>query len=90
MTSLNVERRPLAGNQGSGGVRTDQHNGDGVIRGQSTTGRSRVEVEVALLRIQLRQMAAGCGRPLRTAADERRHADRRRADELARMVRVGA
>lgn len=86
MTCQNDERGPL----GRDRVRTDQHTGDGADPVQPTTGRARVEVEVAHLRLQFRRMAAAAGRPLRTASDERAHADRRRADELARMVRVGA
>ncbi|MEX5636986.1 hypothetical protein [Parafrankia sp. FMc2] len=86
MNSQNERGRPRQ----EGGALADQRHGDGADPNKRTTGRARVEVEVAHLRIQLCRMAAGGGRPLRTAADERAHADRRRSGELARMGRVGA
>ncbi|OAA23601.1 hypothetical protein UG55_103535 [Frankia sp. EI5c] len=86
MTSGNGARRPgmdpRNGAEVSATTSIDQDHGNPLS--------PRADVEVARLRVRLRRMAAAAGRPVRTAADERAHADRRRSGELARMGRVGA
>lgn len=85
MSPPHEERRPLAGNEGSGGV---QMLGGGE-QDQRNPRPSRADIELARLRARLRRMAAGAGRPLRTRLDEQHHLAARRAGELARIARVG-
>lgn len=85
MSPPHEERRPLAGNEGSGGV---QMLGGGE-QDQRNPRPSRADIELARLRARLRYIAHAAGRPLRSRADEAEHSAARRVGEVARMRSVG-